>query len=45
VSLRLSFKEKARLQQDAAGMSLSAYIRSRLFDPENPPPESGESTL
>jgi hypothetical protein len=38
VSLRLSFEEKARLQQDAAGLSLSAYIRWRLFDPEKPPP-------
>lgn len=37
VSLRLTFEEKARLDHDATGMSLSGYIRHRLFDPENPP--------
>lgn len=30
-SLRLSFEERARLVRDAAGMSLGAYIRERLF--------------
>jgi len=30
-SLRLSFDERARLEQDAAGMALGAYIRDRLF--------------
>ena len=38
VSLRMSFEEKARLEQDAAGMSIAAYIRWRLFDPDRPPP-------
>lgn len=31
ISLRLSDDERARLERDAAGMSLSAYIRGRLF--------------
>ena len=39
-SLRLTFEQRARLEADAAGMSLSAYIHWRLFDPENPPPRS-----
>lgn len=30
--------ERARLERDAAGMSLGAYIRWRLFDPASPPP-------
>jgi hypothetical protein len=30
-SLRLTFEERARLERDAAGMSLGAYIRNRLF--------------
>ena len=30
-SLRLSFDERARLEQDASGMALGAYIRDRLF--------------
>ena len=33
-SLRLTFAERAKLERDAAGMSLGAYIRSRLLDPE-----------
>lgn len=33
-SLRLTFEERAQLEKDAAGMSLGAYIRSRLFDSE-----------
>lgn len=31
VSLRVTPEEKARLAHDAAGMSLSAYVRERLF--------------
>ena len=31
VSLRVTPEEKARLARDAAGMSLSAYVRDRLF--------------
>lgn len=31
-SLRLTFEERARLEKEAAGMALGAYIRSRLFD-------------
>lgn len=38
VSLRLTFEEKANLEKAAAGMSLSAYIRWKLFDPSSPPP-------
>ncbi len=34
----MTFEEKARLERDAAGMSVAAYIRWRLFDPEQPPP-------
>jgi phosphoglycerate dehydrogenase-like enzyme len=30
-SLRLTLEERAQLEQDAAGMSLGEYIRSRLF--------------
>lgn len=37
-SFRLSPEDRARLEGDAAGMSLAAYIRWRLFDPESPPP-------
>lgn len=37
-SLRLTFEERARLEHDAAGMSLGSYIRWRVFDPGNPPP-------
>ncbi|WP_220116682.1 MobC family plasmid mobilization relaxosome protein [Brevundimonas vesicularis] len=40
VSLRMTFEEKMRLDREAAGMSLAAYIRWRLFDPDNPPPKS-----
>ena len=36
-SLRLTFEERARLERDAAGMSLGAYIRSRLFGADVPP--------
>ncbi|TVV71853.1 plasmid mobilization relaxosome protein MobC [Sphingomonas solaris] len=37
-SLRLTPEDRARLNRDAAGMPLGAYIRWRLFDPANPPP-------
>lgn len=30
-SLRLTFEERARLEQDAAGMALGAYVRKQLF--------------
>ena len=30
-SLRLTFEERAQLEQDAADMALGAYIRERLF--------------
>lgn len=33
-SLRLTFEERAKLEHDAAGMALGAYIRSRLLDPD-----------
>ncbi len=35
-SLRLTPVERAQLENDAAGMSLGAYIRSRLFDSSVP---------
>jgi len=35
-SLRLTFEERARLEKEAAGLSLGAYIRSRLFDSDAP---------
>lgn len=37
-SLRFSSEDRARLERDAAGISLAAYIRWRLFDPDSPPP-------
>ncbi len=33
-SLRLTFEERAKLERDAAGMSLGAFIRRRLLDPD-----------
>jgi len=33
-SLRLSFDEKQKLIEDAGRQSISAYIKSRLFDPD-----------
>mgnify|MGYP001353831082 FL=1 len=36
-SLRLTFEQRARLEQEAAGSSLSAYIHERLFGAEAPP--------
>jgi len=35
-SLRLSFDDKQKLIEDAGRQSISAYIKSRLFDPEAP---------
>lgn len=37
-SLRLTFAERAKLERDATSMSLGAYIRSRLLDPETVAP-------
>ncbi|MDZ4364894.1 hypothetical protein [Brevundimonas sp.] len=37
-SLRLTFEQRARLERDAGDSSLGAYIQSRLFDEDNPPP-------
>lgn len=39
LSLRVTFEEKANLEKAAAGMSLSSYIRWKLFDPWSPPPQ------
>tara|TARA_R110001599_G_scaffold318163_1_gene527697 strand:- start:4483 stop:4857 length:375 start_codon:yes stop_codon:yes gene_type:complete len=36
-SLRLTFEERAALEQHAADMPLGAYIRSRVFDQSRPP--------
>lgn len=38
-SLRLTFEERARLEQEAGDMSLGAYVRSRLFDNSRPAPK------
>ena len=38
-SLRLTFEERAGLEQEAGDMSLGAYIRSRLFDASRPAPK------
>jgi hypothetical protein len=43
-SLRLTFEQRARLEADAAGMSLAAFIHCRLFDPNNPPPKRRSKT-
>jgi len=37
-SLRLSPEDRLRLERDASGMSMGAYIRWRLFDPDKAPP-------
>lgn len=37
VSLRVTAEEKARLKKDAAGLSLSNYVRERLFRDETKP--------
>ncbi|MHC3925304.1 plasmid mobilization relaxosome protein MobC [Brevundimonas sp. LPMIX5] len=40
-SVRLSPEERARLEREAAGLSLGVYIRSRLFGADaTPPPRS-----
>lgn len=39
-SLRLTFDERARLEKEAAGMALGAYIRWRLLNPDTPPPKT-----
>lgn len=36
-SLRFTFEERARLEKDAAGMSLGGYIRARLFGEDAAP--------
>jgi hypothetical protein len=33
-SLRLTFEERAKIEHDAAGMSIGGYTRSRLLDPD-----------
>jgi hypothetical protein len=38
LSVRLTHEERARLEQDAIGMTLGAYIKWRVFDPDRPPP-------
>ncbi|MDE8653854.1 hypothetical protein [Novosphingobium album (ex Liu et al. 2023)] len=40
LSLRLSRDERARLERDAASMTLGTYIKWRLFDGETPPPRT-----
>lgn len=37
LTLRLSPEERARLERDAAGMPLSAYVRERVFGPDAKP--------
>lgn len=37
-SLRLNFEERAQLERDAAGLSLGAYVRERIFDGSKPSP-------
>lgn len=36
-SLRLTFEERTRLEQEASGMALGAYIRMRLFGDDAEP--------
>lgn len=38
ISLRVTFEEKARLQREAVGVSVSDHMRQRLFDDYTPPP-------
>ena len=45
LSLRVTFEEKANLEKAAAGMSLSAYMRWKLFDPNSPPKRRGKSPV
>lgn len=37
-TLRLTPEDRRRLERDATGMSLGAYVRWRLLDPDTPPP-------
>lgn len=37
-TLRLTFEERAQLERDAAGLSLGAYVRSRVFDESSAAP-------
>ncbi|MCZ8283560.1 MAG: plasmid mobilization relaxosome protein MobC [Aquidulcibacter sp.] len=37
-SLRLTFEERAQLEQEAGDLTLGAYVRSRLFDQSRPAP-------
>tara|TARA_E500000318_G_scaffold96986_1_gene97602 strand:+ start:149 stop:601 length:453 start_codon:yes stop_codon:yes gene_type:complete len=37
LSIRLNLDERSRLERDAAGLSLSAYIKDRIFDADAPP--------
>ena len=36
-SLRLTFEERAKLEEQAAGMALGAYIRKQVFDGKTSP--------
>lgn len=36
LSIRLSPEERARLERDARGLSLSAYVKDRIFDEASP---------
>jgi hypothetical protein len=38
ISLRVTFEEKARLQREVVGVSVSDHMRQRLFDDYTPPP-------
>jgi hypothetical protein len=38
-SLRLTFKQRAQLEQEAEGMSISAYILRRLFGADSQAPQ------
>ena len=38
LSIRLNDTERARLERDAAGLSLSAYVKVRLFGDDAPTP-------
>lgn len=37
LTLRISPEERARLEREAAGMPLSAYVRERVFGPDAKP--------
>lgn len=36
-SIRLSFEERARLEDQAAGVPLGAYVKAKIFDGEDSP--------